>query len=258
MTNESDDILRWFRKFKYQWRAGGAVVTWVIVAACVAVWLLEVLLKYTSPMHFNSLIFNGSFTSGLAVVKPWMWLTSMFMHDPNVLHVLGNMLTLIIIGPYLEGLLGHWCFLAVYLICGLGASDGQMVYSYFTNDWNMSSYGASGALFGLFGVVLLVFRRTHEDIRGMVVWIVLDLAMPLFVPHVAWQAHVGGFITGLVLTWLLLDGIPALRRRPLWVRTLVYGAILVVLLVALAVVLTPQWLIRFELRTQQVVPTYVP
>lgn len=244
MTNQSGDIQRWFRRLRYEWRSNGPVVTWAIVVACVAVWLVEVLFKYAFPQQFNTLIFNGSFASGLAVVKPWTWFTSMFMHSPNVLHVLGNMLTLIIIGPYLEKLLGHWCFLAVYLICGLGASDGLMVYSYVTHDWGTSAYGASGALFGLFGVVLLVFQRTHADIRGMVIWIVLDLAMPLFIPNVAWQAHIGGFVIGLVLGWLLLDGIPALRRRPLWVRMLVYGAVLVVLLVVLAVVLTPSWLIR--------------
>lgn len=251
MSNEHGGVGHWYQKVRYQWQSGGPVITWAIVIACAAVWLVEVLLKYISPSLFANVIFNGSFTSGLSLVKPWMWFTSMFMHDPNVLHVLGNMLTLIAIGPYLEGLLGHWCFLAVYTVCGLGASEGLIVYSHFTNNWATSAYGASGALFGLFAVMLLVFRRTHTDIRAMVVWIVVDLAMPLFVPHVAWQAHVGGFITGLLLTWLLLDGVPALRRRPLWVRMLVYGGIIVVVLIVLAVLLTPQWLMQLLRQTGQ-------
>ncbi|WEV75371.1 rhomboid family intramembrane serine protease [Bifidobacterium sp. ESL0800] len=246
MTNENG-IQRWYRKLRYEWAIEGPVMTWAIVVICVAVWLVEVLCKYASPQQFDVMLFNWSFIPGQAVLKPWTWFTSMFMHDPNVLHVLCNMLTLIAIGPFLEKMLGHWCFLAFYTICGLGAADGMMVSSYFTHDWATGGYGASGALFGLTAMLLLVAYRTHTDIRGMLVWVAINFAMPLFIPHVAWQAHVGGFVIGLLLTWLLLDGIPALRRRPLWVRMLVYGAILVVLLVVLAVVVTPSWVAQMEL-----------
>ncbi|WEV42007.1 rhomboid family intramembrane serine protease [Bifidobacterium sp. ESL0682] len=251
MTNQSNDLQRWFRKLRYYWKSDGPVFTWAIVVICVAVWLFEVLFYYGSPQQFNEMVYNGSFIPGQALLKPWTWLTSMFMHDPNVLHVLGNMLTLVAIGPYLERLLGHWCFLAVYMLCGLGAADGMIVSSYFTHDWATGGYGASGALFGLFAVLLLVFRRTHADIRAMVVCIVINFAMPLFIPHVAWQAHVGGFIIGLLVAWLLLDGIRPLRRRPLWVRMLVYGVIIAVLLIALAVALTPSWMLNVELYARQ-------
>ncbi|WEV69368.1 rhomboid family intramembrane serine protease [Bifidobacterium sp. ESL0775] len=245
MTNQSGAIQRGYRKLRYEWRASGPVVTWAIVVICVAMWLVEIFCRYAAPRQFANIIYSGSFIPGLAIVKPWTWFTSMFLHDPNVLHVLCNMLTLVAIGPYLEGLLGHWNFLALYLICGLGGSDGLMVYSAVTQNWAISAYGASDALFGLFGALLLVFRRTHTDIRAMLACVAINFAMPLFVPRVAWQSHVGGFVVGIVLTWLLLDGVPALRRRPLWARMLVYGAIVVVLLVILAVVLTPAWVLRF-------------
>ncbi|WEV59060.1 rhomboid family intramembrane serine protease [Bifidobacterium sp. ESL0728] len=251
MTNENSDLQLVYRKLRYQWKSNGPVFTWTIVVICVVVWLVEVLCKLASTQDYNTMLYDWSFIPGLALLKPWTWLTSMFMHAPNVLHVLCNMLTLIAIGPYLEGLLGHWCFLGVYMVCGLGAADGMIVSSYFTHDWATGGYGASGGLFGLFAVLLLVFRRTHTDIRAMLVCIAINFAMPLFIPGVGWQAHVGGFVVGLVLGWLLLDGIPALRRRPLWVRTLVYGLILAVLLVALAVVLTPSWVIRLEQAGQQ-------
>jgi membrane associated rhomboid family serine protease len=237
MINKGGTIGQWYQRLRYQWRSGGPVITGAIVVICVVMWLIEIACKYAAPMKFMLLVYNGAFMPALAFSKPWTWLTSMFLHDPNVFHVLFNMLTLIAIGPYLEKLLDHWNFLAFYLICGLGGAEGLLVYSAITHDWGISAYGASDALFGLFAALLMVFRTTKTDIRGMLVCLAINFAMPLFMPEVAWQSHLGGFIVGLVLTWLLLRGTRALRYRPLWLRMLVYGAIVVVVLVVLAVLL---------------------
>ncbi|MDF7663101.1 rhomboid family intramembrane serine protease [Bifidobacterium sp. ESL0763] len=224
---------------KTQWILGGPVLTWAIICLCVAMWLVEIVLRYAAPSAFEALLSNGAMIPALAVVKPWTWLTSMFLHAPSVLHVLFNMLALLSIGPFLEKLMGHWHFLALYLISGLGGAAGLVVYCRLVGNWAMSAYGASGALFGLFAAVLVVFRRSGEDIRSMVVFMAINFAMPLITPNVAWQAHVGGFLVGLALTWLLARGVPALRRRTLTVRMLVYGAAMVVVLVAVIVLCVP-------------------
>lgn len=96
----------------------------------------------------------------------------------------------------------------------------------------VGAYGASGALFGLFAAMLVVYRRIGEDIRSMLVWMAVNFLMPFLVGGIAWQAHVGGFIVGGVFTWLLISGVHALRGKSLTFRTMVYGAVVLALIVA--------------------------
>lgn len=224
---------------KTQWRTNGPVLTWAIIVLCLVMWVVEVVLEHAAPLAFSGLLADGAFIPAFAVAKPWNWLTSMFLHSPSFFHVLFNMLALLSIGPFLEKLMGHWHFLALYLISGLGGAAGLVVYCRLAGNWMMSAYGASGALFGLFAAVLIVFRRAGEDIRSMLVFMAINFAMPLITPNVAWQAHVGGFIVGFVLTWLLVRGVPALQRRSLTVRMLVYGGVMTVVLAAIIVLCVP-------------------
>ena len=103
----------------------------------------------------------------------------------------------------------------------------------------MAAYGASGAIFGLFAALLIVFRRMGADIRSMLVCMVINFAMPVVIPNIAWQAHVGGFLVGGLLTWLLMDGVPALRRQPFPKRMWIYGSMVTVVLVAVLVLCVP-------------------
>jgi membrane associated rhomboid family serine protease len=123
---------------------------------------------------------NTVFIPVYAVSRPWIFLSAMFLHATNLLHVLFNMLTLWSIGPVLEKMMGHWRFLTLYVLAGLGGGVGMMVWSVFSpSGWVTASYGASGALFGLFAAVLIVFRRIGADIRSMSIWIGINVLMPL-------------------------------------------------------------------------------
>lgn len=97
------------------------------------------------------------------VAEPWTLITSMFLHAPNsLLHILFNMIALYSVGPVLERMIGHWRFLGLYVISGLGGSLGLMVWAAVAPGgigWQMAAYGASGALFGLFASLLVVYRR---------------------------------------------------------------------------------------------------
>ncbi|MCI1831935.1 MAG: rhomboid family intramembrane serine protease [Bifidobacterium sp.] len=235
------------RTIQAQWRNGGPVVTWSIIIACVAVWLVEMLLRLLSPALFSSVVSQGMFIPATAIIRPWTWLTSMFLHAPNVLHVFFNMMALWAVGPVLERIFGHWRFLALYMISGFGGAVGLVLWARFTGTWVMAVYGASGALFGLFAALLLVYRRVGADIRSMLVWMAINFALPVVMPNIAWQAHVGGFIVGGALTWLLSARIPALRRASGSARMWVVGGLVVAVLLALVLLAMPSALVRLPL-----------
>ncbi len=186
--------------------AAGAVVTWTLVAINVAVFLVT----WVRPGVVNDLEMLGyaRYTSGGAMhgVAAGEWyrlVTSAFVAPATGLSGLGfvdilfNMWALIFVGPALEGFLGRMRFLAVYLLSAVG---GAVMY-YFLAPPNYPAVGASGAIFGLFGAWFVVARRLRLDSRGIVVLIVINLALSFWWHNViAWQDHIGGLLTGALLT----------------------------------------------------------
>jgi membrane associated rhomboid family serine protease len=140
-------------------------------------------------------------------------LTSMFMHA-NLMHFGGNMLFLYIFGDNVEDAMGHWGFLAFYLICGFAADAAQIVVG---PDSTIPGIGASGAIAGVMGAYLLLFP--HQTVRtltrfGIVhvsafwmlgIWIVTQVLSGVGsfggreLGGVAYFAHIGGFVAGLML-----------------------------------------------------------
>jgi membrane associated rhomboid family serine protease len=144
--------------------------------------------------------------------------TSMFMHA-GWLHLGGNMLYLWIFGDNVEDNFGHLKFLIFYLICGVAATLAQLAFSAGSNVPNL---GASGAIAGVLGSYLVLFPRGQVKVlmgRGVIpmpalvvigLWIVLQLVSGIGsisssaqTGGVAYMAHIGGFVAGLVLTFLL-------------------------------------------------------
>jgi membrane associated rhomboid family serine protease len=143
--------------------------------------------------------------------------TSMFMHAGWV-HLGGNMLYLWIFGDNVEDRFGHVKFLVFYLLCGLGATFAQLMFSL---DSNIPNLGASGAIAGVLGSYILMFPKGRiRVLQGQQVvqapalmvigfWIVLQLfsgigsiANTADTGGVAYMAHIGGFVAGFVLTFL--------------------------------------------------------
>ena len=144
--------------------------------------------------------------------------TSMFMHGGWV-HLGGNMLYLWIFGDNVEDRLGHGKYLVFYLLCGLAATLAQLAFSMGSNIPNL---GASGAIAGVLGAYLVMFPQGRVRVlQGQRVipmpalivigfWFVLQLfsgigsiANTADTGGVAYMAHIGGFIAGFVLTYLL-------------------------------------------------------
>jgi membrane associated rhomboid family serine protease len=135
-------------------------------------------------------------------------LTSAFLHY-GAMHLLLNMWALYVVGPPLEGLLGRARFGALYLLSALGGS----VAVYLLAPLDTATAGASGAIFGLFGAMLIVGRRLQMDIGWVAAIIGINLVFTFTIPRISWQGHVGGLITGLLVACAYVYPAPGIRNR---------------------------------------------
>src|SRR3954471_4183864 len=149
--------------------------------------------------------------------------TSMFLHY-GVTHILFNMLALFYVGPTLERILGPVRFSVVYLLSGLGGS----VLSYVGGSKLQLAAGASGAIFGLFGAFFVVIRQQKLDPRPIVGLIGINLVLGFVIPNVDVLGHIGGLITGGLVTAGIIY-VPRGRYRPLLqgITVLVVSVVLV-------------------------------
>jgi len=144
--------------------------------------------------------------------------TSMFMHG-GIAHIAGNMLFLWIFGDNLENLLGHIRYAVFYLLCGFAAAIAQIITG---PDSVIPMLGASGAISGVLAGYVLLFPQ--RQVRAIIfnflttvpafvaigIWIVMQLILGYFsgaeTGGVAYMAHIGGFIAGLVLVKVFAIG----------------------------------------------------
>jgi membrane associated rhomboid family serine protease len=120
---------------------------------------------------------------------------SIFLHL-NFLHIGSNMLTLLIVGPAVEVMLGKSRFLVLYLLAGLGGS----VLAYLIAPANEISVGASGAIFGVMGAYVVLARFRQKPMGPVVILIVVNLVIG-FTGNIEWQAHIGGLLIGAALAF---------------------------------------------------------
>jgi membrane associated rhomboid family serine protease len=134
-------------------------------------------------------------------------ITSAFLHL-SLLHIASNMLALVFLGPALEELLGRWRFATAYLVSALGGSAA--IYA-FGPKLEVTA-GASGAIFGLFGACLVLYRRLGLDLQWLIGIVALNFVFTFSVHGISKLGHIGGFVTGL-LVGLAIGGPPQVRLR---------------------------------------------
>ena len=215
---------------------GGAVVsgkprvTFGIIAVCVVVYVLQWIVP--ADAVFRSFAFASVYADPrFGAFEPWRLLTSAFLHSQGfILHIALNMYMLWIFGQALEPLLGRLRFLAVYIVSAIGGSVGYLALTpVLPPGGSVGVVGASGAIFGLFGAMLVVQRHRGGDTRQLWVLIAINGVIGFLVPQIAWQAHLGGLVTG-ALCAAVLAYTPRGRRQGL-----IQAAGLVAVLVLLAV-----------------------
>lgn len=201
---------------------GNPLVTKALIGLCVAMYAVQLLRPATTAaLDFSPL-------EGWA--EPWRAVTAAFLHLREMpLHLGVNMLVLWQIGPYLEGLLGRARFLALYLISAIGGSAGVLLLAPTPRTivrtsaeaaeyagWATPVVGASGAVFGLFGAMLVLNRSLGRSSGAMYAVVAINMAFGFFYPGISWQGHLGGLIAGVAVAGVFALLAHGTRRRWQW------------------------------------------
>jgi membrane associated rhomboid family serine protease len=154
--------------------------------------------------------------------------TAMWLHA-SFEHIFFNMITLLIVGPALEVLLGKVRFIALYLLAGLGGSVG----SYLLGPHSELGIGASGAIMGVLGAYIVVGLRRRLPVAPVAILLVLNVALG-FTGNTDWRAHFGGLVVGGLLG-LLYDFAGDLRDRNTALVLTVGGSVAILAVLALLI-----------------------
>ena len=208
-------------------------VTYALMAINIVVFVSYVSM-FKDPRAINEFFYEWAMVPVLIIMEGTLdtMVTSMFLHG-GWLHLAGNMLFLWIFGDNLEDEMGHGWFLLFYLVAGLGAGLTHVLAGPYSQ---VPTVGASGAIAGVMGGYLLLFPKAKVDILLILIILVRIIPVPAWIMlflwfgiqvfgglgadpstgGVAYWAHAGGFIVGLVLTIPLF-----LKRggRAYWDRT---------------------------------------
>jgi membrane associated rhomboid family serine protease len=127
-------------------------------------------------------------------------LTAMFLHA-SLLHLAFNMLALYWLGTIVEQALGTWRYLLLYFVSGIAGSAGALLFS----SPFAVTVGASGAIFGVMGALLVLEYRATGTFAGQALGlIVINLALTFAIPNISKGGHVGGLVGGILATFALV------------------------------------------------------
>ena len=169
--------------------------------------LVTIICGFFLWQKIDPLLINNFYLPPLADLQysgQWYRLVTVaLMHDQTSdlpYHLAFNMLALHSLGTQIESILGRSKFLVIFFISLLA---GSITSAYFL-PFNGYSVGVSGAVFGLFGAILILGKRYGADMKSTLITIGLNLAIGFTIPGIDWRAHVGGLIGGAVATKVLI------------------------------------------------------
>lgn len=177
------------------------VVT-LIVAIHLILFLSVQLPLFPSKLLFESLVGVNIY---IGMGEYWRLVTPIFLHA-GFAHVLFNSFSLVLFGPALERALGKWLFMVVYLACGMAAN----IATYLLNPPYYTHLGASGAIFGLFGIYLATIFLKKGAMPPQGKQVILPMAaigviMTFFQSGINITAHIFGLIAGFLIGALLIQ-----------------------------------------------------
>ncbi len=188
------------------------VVTQTLIAVNVAVFIAETAAGAPLGGGGGGTVYEHGLLYGPAITHSheyWRLFTSGFLHD-GLAHIFVNMLSLWFVGQSLEPAIGRVNFLAVYLASMLAGSFGALLFTPLGG-----TVGASGAIFGIFGALIVVARA-----RGIPFWqsglgpvLILNLVFSVSFKGISIGGHLGGLAAGLITGWLIIE-VAERRRQP--------------------------------------------
>lgn len=171
----------------------------------VAVWIIIGinLLLFIATIINGNLIYIFGLQPASFLARPWTIVTNLFIHS-GIWHILANMITLYFFGSFLYQLIGMRRFLLVYFVGGI---LGNILFILLAPSPFSIAIGASGAIFAIAGVLVVMMPRLRVLLYFIVplpLWVVVLVFFVIwsFLPGIAWQAHLGGLVLGLVAGYI--------------------------------------------------------
>lgn len=186
--------------------------------------------RLISGPSIQSMVFMGGEVSSLVVRGDWYRLFMPILLHSSLMHIFSNMLTLIIVGPFVEQLFGRVKYLIIYIVAGIW---GNLLTFIFDPNPNVVSVGASGALFGLFGAMIAIawYNRNNLAFKRQLViftaFAVFNLISNFNAPSVDIWAHLGGLIAGVLVA--LVSNFPSSQYGGIKILVRV-GSVIILLL----------------------------
>jgi membrane associated rhomboid family serine protease len=201
---------RQFNRARGAYATYNPFISYGLIAANVVVFLADMALAGLTDLGLlgagGPLVNAGLISAEAVAAGEWYRiLTSAFLHL-GLLHLAFNMYALYLFGPIVEQLYGHLEFLVLYLLCAAGGSVLTILL-----DPGSAAAGASGAIFGLFGLAFVVRQRHHvllgRETRAILSQVggllVVNLIITFAVPFISWTGHLGGLFVGAAIGYLL-------------------------------------------------------
>lgn len=187
-----------------RWRNAPCITIGLAIVNIICFLLVEFTGSSEDVQHMISC--GAAYTRSIAEDHEYYRLfTSMFLHF-GIAHLTNNMIVLVALGRYVERYVGHMNFLCFYLLSGLVGSWGSYLY-HLQNDSNVVGAGASGAIFGIVGVMfaLIVLHRgrlANFTMQNMLMFILLSVYQAVAEQSVDYVAHGVGFVSGAIIALL--------------------------------------------------------
>lgn len=199
-------------------------ITYTLILINIVIWLCMII--YLNRFSDVKLLEVGGLVHFNVVHGEWYRLiSSMFLHF-NFEHILMNMLSLFIFGKIVESIIGSWRMLIIYIISGLYGNFVSLSFNTTT-----ISVGASGAIFGLIGsifVIMYLSKNFNKKMIGqLLIALVVLIVFSLFMSNINIMAHLGGFISGVLIT--LIGYYFKTQRSLFWSFLIVFLLIFIIL-----------------------------
>ena len=178
------------------------VITRAIISLIIVMYIVEIF--FNALYSEKAIILLGAkWNEGITQGEYWRFITPVLLHG-NLIHLLLNVIALNIFANELESIYGTLRFLLIFLLSSWGATLTSYAFS------TGIAIGASGALFGIIGGLIIFFFRQREKVTGatmkfkaMYTLVIINLLLGLFLPRIDNSAHLGGLITGLTVGWFI-------------------------------------------------------